>query len=95
MIGGWNVRGGTHTLCSLFVDGAGRSLGGCVVGWEKGEERSLSGTLECVDFKTRFGEGCIGTSWSWPLSHLERFREGVEDSAGFWSIGISELSVVG
>jgi hypothetical protein len=30
IIGGWNVRGGTHTLCDLFVDGVGWRLDRCV-----------------------------------------------------------------
>ena len=42
----------------------------------------------------RFGEDCLGVSLSSPSSHLERFREGVEDPARVGSIGMTELSVV-
>lgn len=79
-------------LCSLLVDSVGRNLG-CCVGWEE-EERSLSETFERLGFETRFGEGCVETSISSPLSHLERLREGVEDPAPVESI-IPGLSVVG
>ena len=93
-IGGWHVRGGTHMLCSLLVDCVGRGLG-CCVGWDETEERSLLETFERLCFGTRFGEGCVGMSSSSPLSHLERFREGVEDPARIGSIKISGLTVVG
>jgi len=59
------------------------------------EGGSLSEILERLGFGTRFGEGCLGLSFSSPFSHLERFREGVEDPARVGSIGISGLSVVG
>ena len=80
-------------LCSLLVDCVGRGLG-CCVGWDETEERSLLETFERLCFGTRFGEGCVGMSSSSPLSHLERFREGVEDPARVESIGISGLTVV-
>ena len=57
------------------------------VGWEEEEEGSLSEVLERLNFGTRFGEGCIGASFSSLLSHLERFREGVEGPAPVASIG--------
>ena len=66
---------------------------GCCAGWE-GEERSLSENFDRLGFGTRFGEGCVGVSFSSSLSHLERFREGVEDLARAGSIGISGLSMV-
>jgi hypothetical protein len=59
-----------------------------------GEEHSLSETLERLGFENRFGEGWVGMSSS-SLSHLERFREGVEDPAGVLSVGTFGLSVVG
>ena len=67
-------------LCSLFVEGAGRGLGDCVA-WVEGEEVSPSDIFERLDFGKRFGEGCLGISFSSPSSHLDRFREGVEDPA--------------
>ena len=89
-MGGWHVRGGTHTLCSLLVEGIGRVLGG--VEEEDGSRSEIFGRLS---FGTRFGEGCLGISSSSPFSHLERFREGVEDPARVGSIGVSGLSVDG
>ena len=89
-MGGWHVRGGTQTLCSLFVEGIGRGLGGV-----EEVEGSKSETLDRLRFGTRFGEGCLGIFSSSPFSHLERFREGVEDPARVGSIGMSGLSVVG
>ena len=92
-IGGWHVRGGTHMLYSLLAGCVGRGLG-CCMGWEETEERSLLETFERLGFGTRFGEGCVGMSSSSPLSHLERFREGVEDPARIGCIGISGLTIV-
>ena len=92
-MGGWHARGGTHTLCSLLVEGVGRGLGG-VAGLEE-EEGSLSEIFKRLNFGTRFGEGCLGISSSSPSSHLERFREGVEDPARVESIEMSGPSVVG
>ena len=89
-MGGWHVRGGTQTLCSLFVKGIERGLGGV-----EEEEGSKSEIFERLSFGTRLGEGCLGRSSSSPFSHLERFREGVEDPARVGSIGMSGLSVVG
>ena len=86
-MGGWNVRGGTHTLCSLFVEGVGRDLGGCVACVEE-EDDPPSEIFERLGFGTRFGEGCLGISSSSLFSHLDRFREGVKDPARDGSIGI-------
>jgi hypothetical protein len=58
-------------------------------------ERSRAETLECLGFENRFGEGWVGMSSSLSLYHLERFCEGVEDSAGVLSVGTFGLSVVG
>ena len=63
------------------------------MGWEEEEEGSLSEVLERLNFGTRFGEGCIGTSFSSLLSHLERFREGVEGPAPVGSIGTAGFRV--
>ena len=60
------------------------------MGWEETEERLLLETFERLSFGMRFG-----MSSSSPLSHLERFREGVEDPARIGTIGISGLTVVG
>ena len=69
------------------MDGIGRGLGDCV-DWVDEEEGSPSESFDRLGFGTRFGESCLGMSFSSSFSHLERFLEGVEDPARVGSIEI-------